>query len=105
MHVSPATRRSLVNFGDRVGTANAYLIIALMVGAMIAELFASILRAFRWVRVEPVVAEQAPLDRHLVAECEEIRDEEAAVAVSHDRRREEHCFTADERGRLGCPSF
>jgi hypothetical protein len=33
MHVSPATRRSLVNFGDRVGTANAYLIIALMVGA------------------------------------------------------------------------
>jgi hypothetical protein len=26
VHMSPATRRSLVNFGDRVGTANAYLI-------------------------------------------------------------------------------
>jgi hypothetical protein len=49
MHVSPATRGSLVNFGDRVGTANAYLIIALMVGAMIAELFVSILRAYCWV--------------------------------------------------------
>ena len=49
MHVSTATRRSLVNFGDRVGTANAYLIIALMVGAMIAELFVSILRAYCWV--------------------------------------------------------
>ena len=24
MHVSPATRRSLVNLGDRVGTSNAY---------------------------------------------------------------------------------
>ena len=49
MHVSPAARRSLVHFGDRVGTANAYLIIALMVGAMIAELFVSILRAYCWV--------------------------------------------------------
>ena len=49
VQVSPATRRSLVNFGDRVGTANAYLIIALMVGAMIAELFVSILRAYCWV--------------------------------------------------------
>ena len=49
MHVSPATHRSLVNFGDRVGTANAYLIIALMLGAMIAELLLSILRAYYWV--------------------------------------------------------
>ena len=49
VHVSPATRRSLVNFGDHVGTANAYLIIALMVGAMIAELFLSIVRAYYWV--------------------------------------------------------
>ena len=49
MHVSPATRRSLVKFGDRVGTANAYLIIALMVGAMIAELLVSIVRAYCWV--------------------------------------------------------
>jgi hypothetical protein len=48
MHVSPATRRSLVNFGERVGTANAYLIIALMVGAMIAELFLNIVRAYCW---------------------------------------------------------
>ena len=49
MHVSPATRRSLVNFGDRIGTANAYLIIALMVGAMLVEPFVSILRAYYWV--------------------------------------------------------
>ena len=49
MHVSPATRRSLVNIGDRVGTANAYMIIALMIGAMIAELFVSILRAYFWI--------------------------------------------------------
>ena len=48
MHVNPATRRSLVNVGDRIGTANAYLIIALMVGAMIAELFVSIVRAYCW---------------------------------------------------------
>ena len=52
MHVSPATRRSLVNFGDRVGTANAYLIIALMVGAMIAEVLLSILRAYSWVALD-----------------------------------------------------
>jgi len=49
MHVSPATRRSLVNFGDRVGTVNAYLTIALMVGAMIAKLLLSIVRAYCWV--------------------------------------------------------
>jgi hypothetical protein len=49
VHVSPATRQSLVNFGDHVGTANAYLIIALMVGTMIAELFVSVLRAYYWV--------------------------------------------------------
>jgi hypothetical protein len=49
MYVSSRTRRSLVNFGDRVRTANAYLIVALMVGAMIAELFLSIMRAYCWV--------------------------------------------------------
>jgi hypothetical protein len=49
VQVSPATRRYLVNVGDRVGTANAYLVIALMVGAMIAELFLSIVHAYYWV--------------------------------------------------------
>jgi hypothetical protein len=48
MHVSPSTRRSLVEFGERIGTANAYLIIALMVGTMIAELFLSVVRAYCW---------------------------------------------------------
>ena len=52
VHMSPATRPSLVNFGDRVGTANAYLIIALMVGTMIAELFVSILRACYWIALD-----------------------------------------------------
>ena len=49
MHVGPGTRRAIVNFGNRAGTVNAYLIIALMVGVMIAELFLSIVRAYYWV--------------------------------------------------------
>jgi hypothetical protein len=52
MRVSVGTRRAVVNFGNRVGTANAYLVIALMVGVMIAELFVSILRAYYWVALD-----------------------------------------------------
>ena len=44
MHVSPAARRSLVNFGDRVGTANAYVIIFTMMAFAIAEVFLLIVR-------------------------------------------------------------
>ena len=44
MRVNSAIRRPLVNVGNYLGAANAYVIILMMIAFAIAEVFVSILR-------------------------------------------------------------